>query len=513
MRSRIRQTLQGFLLLSAVVFVGCLFYTPIVVEEIDTTVSGLVESPVRAHLLDLSSAFFEDGVLLDDDTLRGRGRAYDIRMQPIGVRSAIPVDSLAGLEAITGGQLRTSLSIVGSIVAVAGAAFAAAGLAVAIFGSCPTFYASTADGFTLEAEAFSYSISPLLEARDVDVLRSTLPKDGWIELELRNEALETHFINHLEILAADTEPGEQIFPDVRGGVLAVDGFLRPASVVDAAGRDLTNVLSSADGVAYETPVDRIRAARDGDPFDHLVIEVPPHPDGEAVMVLRLRNSLLTTLLFYDLMLAPGGIKTIDWMGEDLARIDRAVEMAFWAREYLGLKIEVEGENGFEPVSKVSDPGPIAWEEVGIRVPAHPERTTRIRLSFLADAFRIDQVALAESWRELDFRRVPVSEVVGPDGTLELDAVEALRSPDDQYLETRPTHRMTLRFPVGPEEGSYLLAAQGYYTEWVRPKWIREASTPRHFEPNRGVIRELHTRWLNERADLEERFFSSAIPVR
>ena len=67
----------------------------------------------------------------------------------------------------------------------------------------------------------------------------------------------------------------------------------------------------------------------------------------AVMVLRLRNSLLTTLLFYDLMLAPGGIKTIDWMREDLASIDRAVEMAFWAREYLGLQIEVEGENGFE----------------------------------------------------------------------------------------------------------------------------------------------------------------------
>ena len=513
MRSRIRQTLLGSLLLSALVFVGCRFYTPIAVREVDTTVSGLVESPVRAHLLDLSSVFFQDGVLLDDDTLRGVGRAYNIRMQPLGARSTVPIDSLAGLEAITGGELRTGLSIVASIFAAGGAALAAAGLAVAIFGSCPTFYASTADGFTLEAEAFSYSISPLLESRDVDVLRSTLPKDGWIELELRNEALETHFINHLEILAADTEPGEQIFPDVRGGVLAVDGFLPPVSVVDAAGEDLTNVLSSVDGVAYETPVDRIRAARDGDPFDHLIIEVPPHPDGEAVVVLRLRNSLLTTLLFYDLMLAPGGIKTIDWMREDFERIDRAVEMAFFAREYLGLQVEVEGENGFEPVSRVSDPGPIAWEEVGITVPAHPERTTRIRLSFLADAFRIDRVGLAESWRQPDFRRVHVAEVVGPDGALELEAVRALGSPDDQYLETRPTHRMTLRFLVGPEEGSYLLAAQGYYTEWVRPKWIREARRPRHFQPNRGAIRELHTRWLDERADLEERFFSSAIPVR
>ena len=513
MRFRLRRAGQGFLPLSALLFAGCLFYGQATVQEIDPTVSRLVESPVRAHLLNLSSVFFQDGVLLTGDVIRGRGRAYGVRMEPLGTRNEIPIDSLAGLEALTGGNLQWGNTLVASTLAAGAAVLATVALAVAIVGSCPTFYGTTADGFALEAEGFSYSISPLLEARDVDVLRSVQAKDGWIELELRNEALETHFINHLEILAAETEPGERIFPDVDGGMLAVGGLRSPVSMVDAAGRDLRSVLSTADGVAYETPMDRIRAARDGDPFDHIIIEVPPQPDGEAVMVLRLRNSLLTTLLFYDLMLAPGGIKTLDWMTEDMQRIDKAVEMAFWAREYLGLRVEVEGDNGFEPVSKVSDTGPIAWEEVAITVPAHPERTTRIRLSFLADAWRIDQVALAKSWREPDFRRVPVAEVLGPDGELEPDAVRALRSPDEEYLETRPTHRMTLRFPVGPKAGSYLLASQGYYTEWVRPQWIREAHSPRHFEPNRDVIRELHTRWLDERADLEERFFSSAIPVR
>jgi hypothetical protein len=417
------------------------------------------------------------------------------------------------LEALVGGELDVGKSIVLSALGTAGSVLAGAALAVAIFGSCPTFYATTSDGFALEAEAFSYSISPLLEARDVDVLRSTRPQDGWVELELRNEALETHFINHLEILAAETELGEQVFPGLDGRPLAVGALRTPTSVVDAAGRDLAAVLSAADGVAYETPQDRIREARDGDPFDHIIIEVPPHPEGEAVIVLRLRNSLLTTLLFYDLMLAPGGIKTVDWMTEDMQRIGAAVEMALWAREYLGLRVEVEGENGFEPVSKVSDTGPIAWEEVGVTVPVHPERISRIRLSFLADAWRIDQVALAETWREPDFRRVPVAEVIGPDGALEPEAIRALGAPDDEYLETRPTHRMTLRFPVGPAESSYLLASQGYYTEWVRPSRIREARSPHHFEPNRDAIRELHTRWLDERADLEERFFSSAIPVR
>ena len=191
---------------------------------------------------------------------RGQGAAFGVRMESLGPRTAIPIDSLAGLEALGGGRVQVGKSVAVSVVAAAGAAFGTAALAVAIFGSCPTFYSTTPDGFALEAEAFSYSISPLLEGRDVDVLRSTRAKDGWVELELRNEALETHFINHLELLVAATEPGERVVPALDGRAFVV-GDLRPVgSAVDAAGRDMGVVLSAADGVAYETPSDRVRAA-------------------------------------------------------------------------------------------------------------------------------------------------------------------------------------------------------------------------------------------------------------
>ena len=384
---------------------------------------------------------------------------------------------------------------------------------MAIFGSCPTFYATTPEGFTLEAESFSYSVSPLLEGRDVDVLRSTRAKNGWVELELRNEALETHFINHLELLAIETEPVERLVPGLDGAAFAIRGLRPLVSVVDGSGRDVTDVLETADGDAYVTAEEEIRRSVNGDPFDHLVLEVPPSPTGEATLVFRLRNSLLSTLLFYDFMLAPGGIKTVDWMTENFEQIDEAVELAFWAREYLGLRIEVEGENGFEPLSRIPGTGPIAWEEVAVTVPAASDRVTKVRLSFLADAWRIDHVALAANSRTPELRRVPVAEVVGPDGSLEPEARAALALPDDEYLETRPTHRMTVRFPVGPEPGSYLLAAQGYYTEWIRPEWIRENPSPNRFHPDRATIRALLTRWLEEKVELEQKFFSSAIPVR
>jgi hypothetical protein len=43
----------------------------------------------------------------------------------------------------------------------------------------------------LHAEAFSYSIAPLLEARDVDRLATQPDADGHLRIEVRNEALET----------------------------------------------------------------------------------------------------------------------------------------------------------------------------------------------------------------------------------------------------------------------------------------------------------------------------------
>ena len=510
---RSRRAVRGLASALVLLFGSCVFRYPPRVEPIDPNRATRVESPVKAHLLDLSTVFFETGVSLDGDTIHGLGVAIGPSAEPLGPRTSITVDSLAGLEALAGGNVNVGKTVLVNVVAPPATAAAVALLAVAIFGSCPTFYASTADGLTLEAESFSYSVSPLLEGRDVDVLRSTEAGNGWVELELRNEALETHFINHLELLAADTDDGERLVPGLDGAAFAIRELRPLTSAVDASGRDVSGVLRAADGDPYSTPEERIRKAVVGDPYDHIVVEVPPSPDGEATLVLRMRNSLLTTILFYDFMLAPGGIKTVDWMTEDFEKIDEAVELAFWTRKYLGLRIEVEGANGFEPLSRIADTGPIAWEEIGITVPARSDRPTRIRLAFLADAWRIDQVAVAASSRTPELRRVPIGEVVGPDVTLEPEALDALSAPDDQYLETRPTHRMTVRLPVGPEPGAYLLAAQGYYTEWIRPEWIREHPSPTRFKPDEATVRDLHARWLSERSSLEERFFSSAIPVR
>ncbi|CAN5837116.1 hypothetical protein BH23GEM6_BH23GEM6_24230 [soil metagenome] len=108
----------------------------------------------------------------------------------------------------------------------------------AIFGSCPTFYSGGEAEWTLEAEGFSYSIAPLFESRDVDRLSVLPDAAGRLQLEVRNEAMETHHINHLELLEIRHDADETVMPDPRTAPLAVRGLTPARRAVDRAGRDV-----------------------------------------------------------------------------------------------------------------------------------------------------------------------------------------------------------------------------------------------------------------------------------
>ena len=71
----------------------------------------------------------------------------------------------------------------------------------ACFGSCPTFYAFDGEKMTLQAESFSSSVMPVLETNDIDALYNIKSINRFLELQMKNEALETHIIRHADFLA------------------------------------------------------------------------------------------------------------------------------------------------------------------------------------------------------------------------------------------------------------------------------------------------------------------------
>src|SRR5947208_5945161 len=76
----------------------------------------------------------------------------------------------------------------------------------ACFGSCPTFYVSDAKDAeidaVIQAEGFSSSVAPSLEARDVDALYRFRPTSRELVVTMKNEALETHVVRRVRLLTA-----------------------------------------------------------------------------------------------------------------------------------------------------------------------------------------------------------------------------------------------------------------------------------------------------------------------
>lgn len=503
---------------------SCTVYNPPKVSEVPrpaATDTVAVASPVKAHLLDGSTVLYRAGVIVARDTVYQAGRnafRYSLTLADSAPVGPLPLDSVIGMETFRS-SVNGGATVVFTTLAVGGTAAGLALAAIAIFGSCPTFYADTAGMPGLEAEGFSYSIAPLFEARDVDRLRTQADAMGDVRLEVRNEALETHYINHLGLLEVHHGTEELVVPDAGGRPLALRGFVAPASARDRAGRDLRSALRDADGRAFSTDsgvVDRVSSADPNDYID-LAFARPAGVDTVA-LALRMRNSLLNTVLLYELMLTDPGARSLDWMGQDLDNIGPAARLGRWYAGRMGMHVLVQDGVAWRDVGRIPDTGPIAWDDVALPIPVPPGDSLRIRLRFVADDWRIDRVQLALGMRRPAARTIHPTEVLGADGLPDTAARASIDVPDRRYLVTSPGQRFEIRFAAGASDlgdsaRTFLLVSQGYYVEWLRASWMKGPHTPRTFEPSDDALVDALHRWRGERADYERRFAASRIPVR
>jgi hypothetical protein len=294
------------------------------------------------------------------------------------------------------------------------------------------------------------------------------------------------------------------------------------------------VLAAADGRLFSSAPTTLDAARAGDVDDWIDLEADGLPPGDSVaVVLRLRNSLLNTVLLYDGIL--GGTDAIDWLATGVQNIGTAIDVSRWYVQTMGMHATVtgvpstalpDGRPGAH--ARLGDVGPIAFRDVALVLPRSARNAThaRIRLRFVVDDWRIDRVAIAGSMSRPVITDVPLSRVVVPTPALggapvqDTAALHALRQPDDRYLETRPGQRMTLEFtPAAGATASadstttYMIAWQGWYREWVRGSWLASPRRSTPWVPGDSAVASALEQWRARRVTMERDFYASRIPVR
>ncbi len=487
-----------------------------------------INSPLRAHLTDGSTVVFSQGATIRGGQIVGTGMAYPLLDDLHStVRDRVPLDSVVGVEAFEGKVLMAQ-SVTLSIAASALTGAATIALLKAVFGSCPTVYADTGTGAVLQAEGFSYAIAPLLENRDVDPLNVRVDADDRIRLELRNEALETHFINHIELLAVRHAKDAVVIPDQGGKLVEVGLAAALTSARDRSGRDVRVELARADSQLFASAPATVNSAHAGDLDDWIDLEADDLPNGDSVaVVLRLRNSLLNTVLLYDGIL--GGRDAADWMTGGLQNIGTALDVSRWYIRTMGMHATVDGvplpASTVREHARLSDVGPIAFRDVAIVLPRSRKdaKHVRVRLRFVADDWRIDRAVIAGTVSRPTPSTVHLTRVVVPNpahggpAVADTAALRALADADDRYLQTQPGQRMTLEFATKPAAGdsttSYLIAWQGWYREWIRGSWLANPTRTTAWVPGDSAVSTALTRWRSKRDGLERAFYSSRIPVR
>jgi hypothetical protein len=516
----------------AVTAAGCVHVfwrtVPVQVEKFSSDSTRQIRTPIKAHLADGSTVVFRDGALIDRRSIRGYGVTYPLMSPASTTRGDVPLDSVVGVETFEG-KVLVAPTIVVSAAASALALLGTAVLLVAIFGSCPTLYAATPSGPVLQAEGFSYSIAPLLEHRDLTPLHLRPDSDNVIRLELRNEALETHFINNIELMAVTHPTNAVAISDQDGRPVVVAGAHPFAIARDRSGRNVLRALSVSDGDVFSSLPATIDAAKVGDLDDWIDLDARDLAPGDSVVVvLRLRNSLLNTVLLYDGIL--NGRDAPDWVEGGLQQISTAVNLAKWYRTTMGMRVSVDGvapASRAEPWNaRLGDVGPIAFRDIALVLP-RPRRDARemhIRLRFVADDWRIDYAAVASSIVRPTPKIIPVKRALAraqgaASVTNDTAAVSALLEPDGKYLETLPGQRMTLEFDaVAPTKDAaltttYLINWQGYYREWIRGRWLAEPERTTPWVPgDEAVLTALHS-WRSRHDALEHSFYSTQVPVK
>jgi hypothetical protein len=463
---------------------------------------------LKAHMLD-GQVYVLNDWNVTAERVSGDGQLFgvDRALEKTGLFE-FPIDSVAIFET---NRLHSYPPAVAALsvltVASVGLAIYCAAAEKVCFGSCPTFYVEGDAPAELQAEGFSASVSPVLEATDLDALyRADLSGDE-LRLRMTNEALETHVVRHVDVLAASRPEDGRTFA-TRSGELWQATQLIEASSCAAEEGDCRADIAAFDGVERYSLAD----SADLSAREYVELEFPGMPAGEIGIVIAARQTLMSTYLFYQ-GLAFMGTSAGHW----LAALERGGS-ALKARaggigQVLG-RVEVMVEDGsgdWVVAGDVGETGPLVTDVQLVRIGRLNGEPLSIRLRLTRGLWRLDWIAAAALDGPAAAQRLS-PKLVLRDGVQDDEVLKRVVDRDAK-LVTLPGDVYTFVYAL-PADGAELelfVETRGYYLEWMREEWLADEDPARAslmFLDPQAALRALAPRFKQIEPRMEELFWSS-----
>ncbi len=443
----------------------------------------IISAPTKVFLNDNSLVLFPYGFEVKNHLVLGRGTRHWIDGSNENLRlHNFPLDNVI---AMTYYELESSpASNLGSfILGLHGSVLAPLSLYClacpkCCFGSCPTVYVNQGNEQVLKAELFSYSISKYQQETDLDLLYQGIENDGKYSIRVTNEALETHYIDLLNIQKVEYPSGTNVYPTPDGNFVMTRRLYSPIKVSNSENSDALSLVLKRDNQCYRTDPLMFSAKFDIKYRDYLDVKIPSAEVGQLNLVLKLRNTLLSTVLFYDVVLGSQGLTALEWTKK--INTDPIYALLFQTvyKSYSGITVKVNQHGEYQKRDFISDVGPITWKELAVSIPVNEgdineDGELDIRLEFFPDHFMIDYIGYEMKPDGTIPYRVsnlsPVS-IDAYNGEPRPEIIEKIRYDDDDFWVTNPGESYYLYFNIiAPQEKevSIFVRSKGYYIEWLR----------------------------------------------
>lgn len=441
------------------------------------------------------------------DSITGWGQKVDINRKLLD--TGMYVVDMNQIALIEMDELHPNLNVVAlttsTIVTVALTLFCIAN-PKACFGSCPTFYAWDGEKMKLMAEGFSSSILPSLEENDIDALYNARPPSDILEIDLTNEAMETHIIRKADVLALLKMDNCRVVADNDGRFWNVGSFKAPDFAIDSKVSSL-ELLNSFDGKERFTETDSLNLAHK----DTFELHFNTLPSDQAGLVIAARQSLVTTFLFYQ-TLAFMGTKAVSTLAMIDAGSMELQKTLFNSNNIMGgIDVEVFSSGKWIKVETIDEKGPIATDLKLVRLPDGLTSPVKTRFILSKGYIRIDHIAMVDVRNEATPLRIKPS-MVYSDGREDLRAFDCL-SNNNQPLITYPgdKYRLVYNLPVDFANYEIFMDTKGYYLEWMRKEWLKEenpAMVYLYFTNPTEYFKVLAPMYKRIESTMEENFWNS-----
>ena len=462
---------------------------------------------LKVHMRDGSLYILSPWAAKEDERrVTGTGTRFGVDRQQVGQGDfSIYIDSVALFETNVA-RPSPSVAALGVITGItAGIAVYCAANPKACFGSCPTFYVTDGTRDLLQAEGFSASVAPSLEARDVDALFRARPRGREVRIRMVNEAYETHIVRYANLLIVPRVANRRVLADDAGEFWSVTEPVQASRCLAPEG-DCSAALATFDEKERWSKSDSTDLAT-RETIDLVFDEGPQTP----ALVIASRQSLLPTYLLYQAF-AYLGTSVGEWMAS-LERADPATakRAGALAAALGGIDVMVpNGAGGWDSVATIRETGPLAADVRLVQLPV-TGKPVRVRLRMAKGAWRLDAVGLTSLEGSVKSQTIEPSQVLA-NGRPAGDARAKLVSSRDA-LVTFPGDSYTLVYTLPADAARYelFLETKGYYLEWMREEWLAETNPLRAmalFMDPVGSLRRLAPEFKKEEAQLEASFWRS-----